>query len=235
MEDVVACTRAAVRWLKKPPQHHHADRHRKAWAAAKTLSTSDACVVAVARTGFSLRGGPDVHIPLARITRWGHDARDFFVEAAAADASAVAEAVEKRAASKAVRGDGVIRIVVATREGARLAAALRNHAIWALRAIQTAAAASGPRVSRRRSAVEEALIAAASPVKPSRVDGATVHEPLPAAPARQEPRGDNARAATAAQARWRGARLRTAWRREESALVLQGNWRGCAARRVVRE
>ena len=200
---VVACARAAVRWLKKPPEHHHADRHRKAWAAAKLLSADDACVVSVSRAGFSLRHGADAPavIPLARITRWGHDASDFFVETAAADASAVTN-----------RADGVIRIVVATRDGARLASMLRNHAIRALRAIDAAAAAARPRVNRRRSAVDEALIAAGSPLKPS------------------APRGDDARAATVVQARWRGARLRLAWHREESALVLQCFWRGCATR-----
>ena len=198
---VVACARAAVRWLKKPPEHHHADRHRKAWAAAKTLSTVEqSCVIGVSRAGFSLRVGPAeaAVIPLARITRWGHDAQDFFVEAAAADASAVTN-----------RTEGVIRIVVATRDGARLASVLRNHAIRALRAIDAAAAAARPRVNRRRSAVDEALIAAGSPLK------------KPSAP-----RDDDVRAATVIQARWRGARLRLAWRQEESALVLQGLWRG---------
>ena len=202
----VACARASVRWLKKPPEHHHADRHRKAWAAAKTLSAvEESCVVGVSRAGFSLRRGADAPavIPLARITRWGHDASDFFVEAAAADASFTG------------RTDGVIRIVVATRDGARLATVLRNHAIRALRAIDAAAAAARPRVNRRRSAVDEALIAAASPLK---------------SPARQEPSRDDVRAATVIQARWRGARLRLMWRREESALVLQGLWRGCATR-----
>ena len=146
-EVVVACARAAVRWLKKPPEHHHADRHRKAWAAAKLLSADDACVVSVSRAGFSLRHGADAPavIPLARITRWGHDASDFFVETAAADASAVTN-----------RADGVIRIVVATRDGARLASVLRNHAIRALRAIDAAAAAARPRVNRRRE--ESALV-----------------------------------------------------------------------------
>ena len=201
----VACTRAAVRWLKKAPEHHHADRHRKAWAAAKLLSLADdACVVGVSRAGFSLRVGPAeaALIPLARITRWGHDAQDFFVEAAAADASVTS------------RTDGVIRIVVGTRDGARLASVLRNHAIRALRAIDAAAAAARPRVNRRRSAVDEALIAAASPLKPS-------------AP------GDGRVAIV--QAVWRGARLRLAWRREESALVLQGLWRGYARRLTRRE
>ena len=201
-EVVVACARAAVRYLKKPPEHHHADRHRKAWAAAKTLSAVEqSCVVSVSRAGFSLRRGADAPavIPLARITRWGHDASDFFVETAAADASAVTN-----------RTDGVIRIVAATRDGARLATLLRNHAIRALRAIDAAAAAARPRVNRRRSAVDEALIAAASPLRALRVD--------------------DSRAATVVQARWRGARLRLMWRREESALVLQGLWRGCATR-----
>ena len=196
----VACARAAVRWLKKAPEHHHADRHRKAWASAKILSTADdACVVSVSRTGFALRVGPAeaALIPLARITRWGHDAQDFFVEAAAADASVTS------------RTDGVIRIVVGTRDGARLATILRNHAIRALRAIDAAAAAARPRVNRRRSAVDEALIAAASPLKP--------------------PAAHDGRVAII-QARWRGARLRLVWRREESALVLQGLWRGCATR-----
>ena len=199
---VVACARAAVRWLKKPPEHHHADRHRKAWAAAKTLSAVEQSCVGVSRAGFSLRRAADAPavIPLARITRWGHDASDFFVEAAAADASVTN------------RTDGVIRIVVSTREGSRLASILRNHAIRALRAIDAAAAAARPRVNRRRSAVDEALIAAASPLKPS------------------APRDDDSRAATVIQARWRGARLRLTWRREESALVLQGLWRGCATR-----
>ena len=209
---VVACARAAVRWLKKPPEHHHADRHRKAWTSAKILSTAeDACVVGVSRAGFSLRRGADAPavIPLARITRWGHDAQDFFVEAAAADASAVTN-----------RTDGVIRIVVGTREGARLATLLRNHAIRSLRAIDAAAAAARPRVNRRRSAVDEALIAAGSPLKPS---------PLKTS-AGEAPRDDDVRAATVIQARWRGARLRLTWRREESALVLQGLWRGCATR-----
>ena len=108
-EVVVACARAAVRYLKKPPEHHHADRHRKAWAAAKTLSVvEESCVVGVSRAGFSLRRGADAPavVPLARITRWGHDASDFFVETAAADATAVTN-----------RTDGVIRIVVATRDG----------------------------------------------------------------------------------------------------------------------
>jgi len=202
----VACTRAAVRWLKKAPEHHHADRHRKAWASAKILSTADdACVVGVSRAGFSLRRGADAPvIPLARITRWGHDAQDFFVEAAAADASAVTN-----------RTDGVIRIVVGTRDGARLATVLRNHAIRALRAIDAAAAAARPRVNRRRSAVDEALIAAASPLKPS------------------APRDDGRVAII--QAVWRGARLRLAWRREESALVLQGLWRGYARQLTRRE
>ena len=207
----VACTRAAVRWLKKAPEHHHADRHRKAWAAAKLLSLADdACVVGVSRAGFSLRVGPAeaALIPLARITRWGHDAQDFFVEAAAADASVTS------------RTDGVIRIVVGTRDGARLASVLRNHAIRALRAIDAAAAAARPRVNRRRSAVDEALIAAASPLKPS---------PLKTS-AGEAPRDDDSRAATVIQARWRGARLRLTWRREESALVLQCIWRGCATR-----
>ena len=202
----VACTRAAVRWLKKAPEHHHADRHRKAWAAAKLLSLADdACVVGVSRAGFSLRVGPAeaALIPLARITRWGHDAQDFFVEAAAADASVTS------------RTDGVIRIVVGTRDGARLASVLRNHAIRALRAIDAAAAAARPRVNRRRSAVDEALIAAASPLR--------------------APREDDSRAATVIQALWRGTRLRLAWRREESALVLQGLWRGYARRLTRRE
>ena len=153
---VVACARAAVRYLKKPPEHHHADRHRKAWAAAKTLSAVEQSFVSVSRAGFSLRGPADAAIPLARITRWGHDASDFFVETAAADASAVTNQTE-----------GVIRIVVSTREGSRLASMLRNHAIRALRAIDAAAAAARPRVNRRRSAVDEALIAAGSPLKPS--------------------------------------------------------------------
>ena len=203
-ELVVACARAAVRWLKKPPEHHHADRHRKAWAAAKISAVEQSCVVGVSRAGFSLRRGADAPavIPLARITRWGHDASDFFVEVAAADASVTN------------RTDGVIRIVVGTREGARLATLLRNHAIRALRAIDAAAAAAHPRVNRRRSAVDEALIAAASPLKPS-------------AP------GDGRVAIV--QAVWRGARLRLAWRREESALVLQGLWRGYARRLTRRE
>ena len=200
---VVACARAAVRWLKKPPEHHHADRHRKAWAAAKTLSAVEqSCVVSVSRAGFSLRGPAEALIPLARITRWGHDANDFFVETAAADASAVTN-----------RTDGVIRIVVATRDGARLASMLRNHAIRALRAIDAAAAAARPRVNRRRSAVDEALIAAASPLKPS---------------AREPPRDGRV---AIVQAVSRGARLRLAWRREESALVLQCFWRGQLTRR----
>ena len=203
-EVVVACARAAVRWLKKPPEHHHADRHRKAWAAAKTLTVEQSCV-GVSPAGFSLRGPADAVIPLARITRWGHDASDFFVEAAAADASVTN------------RTDGVIRIVVGTRDGARLASVLRNHAIRALRAIDAAAAAARPRVNRRRSAVDEALIAAGSPLKP---------------PA---PRDDHSRAATVIQAIWRGARLRLAWRREESALVLQGLWRGYALQLTRRE
>ena len=201
----VACTRAAVRWLRKPPEHHHADRHRKAWVSAKILSTAeDTCVVGVSRAGFSLRRGADAPavIPLARITRWGHDASDFFVEAAAADASAVTD-----------RTDGVIRIVVATRDGARLASMLRNHAIRALRAIDAAAAAARPRVNRRRSAVDEALIAAGSPLKPPARDGRVA----------------------IVQALWRGARLRLAWRREESALVLQGLWRGYARQLTRRE
>ena len=204
---VVACARAAVRWLKKPPEHHHADRHRKAWAAAK-ISAVEECVVSVSRAGFSLRRGADAPavIPLARITRWGHDANDFFVEAAAADAAVTN------------RTDGVIRIVVATRDGARLASMLRNHAIRALRAIDAAAAAARPRVNRRRSAVDEALIAAGSPLK------------KPSAP-----RDDDVRAATVIQARWRGARLRLAWRREQSALVLQGLWRGYARQLTRRE
>ena len=205
-ELVVACARAAVRWLKKPPEHHHADRHRKAWAAAKTLSAVEQSFVSVSRAGFSLRGPADVAIPLARITRWGHDASDFFVEAAAADAPVTG------------RTDGVIRIVVATRDGARLASMLRNHAIRALRAIDAAAAVARPRVNRRRSAVDEALIAAGSPVK------------KPSAP-----RDDDSRAATVIQARWRGARLRLTWRREESALVLQGLWRGYARQLTRRE
>ena len=202
----VSCTRAAVRWLKKAPEHHHADRHRKAWTSAKILSTAeDACVVSVSRAGFSLRVGPAdaAVIPLARITRWGHDAQDFFAEAAAADASAVTD-----------RTEGVIRIVVGTRDGARLATVLRNHAIRALRAIDAAAAAARPRANRRRSAVDEALIAAGSPMRAPR---------------------DDSRAATVIQARWRGARLRLAWRREESALVLQGLWRGYARRLTRRE
>ena len=201
----VACARATVRWLKKPPEHHHADRHRKAWAAAKISAVEQSCVVGVSRAGFSLRRGADAPavIPLARITRWGHDANDFFVEAAAADASVTN------------RTNGVIRIVVATRDGARLASVLRNHAIRALRAIDAAAAAARPRVNRRRSAVDEALIAAASPLR--------------------APRVDDSRAATVVQARWRGARLRLAWRREESALVLQGLWHGYARRLTRRE
>ena len=199
---VVACARAAVRYLKKPPEDHHADRHRKAWAAAKTLSAVEQSCVGVSRAGFSLRRGADAPavIPLARITRWGHDASDFFVEVAAVDAPVTS------------RAEGVIRIVVATRDGARLATVLRNHAIRALRAIDAAAAAARPRVNRRRSAVDEALIAAASPLKAS------------------ASRDDDSRAATVVQARWRGARLRLMWRREESALVLQGLWRGCATR-----
>ena len=204
-ELVVACARAAVRWLKRSPEHHHADRHRKAWAAAKTLNTAeDACVVIVSCAGFSLRRGADAPavIPLARITRWGHDASDFFVETAAADASAVTN-----------RTDGVIRIVVATRDGARLASMLRNHAIRALRAIDAAAAAARPRVNRRRSAVDEALIAAGSPLKSPARDGRVA----------------------IVQAVWRGARLRLAWRREESALVLQGLWRGYARQFTRRE
>ena len=208
-EVVVACARAAVRWLKKPPEHHHADRHRKAWAAAKTLRiVEQSCVISVSRAGFSLRGPAEALIPLARITRWGHDAQDFFAEAAAADASAVTD-----------RTEGVIRIVVGTRDGARLATVLRNHAIRALRAIDAAAAAR-PRANRRRSAVDEALIAAGSPLKPS---------PLKTS-AGEAPRDDDSRAATVIQARWRGARLRLTWRREESALVLQCFWRGCATR-----
>ena len=217
-EVVVACARAAVRWLKRSPEHHHADRHRKAWAAAKTLSAVEqslsaveqSCFVGVSRAGFSLRRGADAPavIPLARVTRWGHDAQDFFVEAAAVDAPVTN------------RTEGVIRIVVATRDGARLATVLRNHAIRALRAIDAAAAAARPRVNRRRSAVDEALIAAASPLK---------------SPARQEPSRDDVRAATVIQARWRGARLRLAWRREESALILQGVWRGYARQLTRRE
>ena len=222
-EVVVACARAAVRWLKKPPEHHHADRHRKAWAAAKPLCVEQSCVVSVSRAGFSLRGPAEALIPLARLTRWGHDASDFFVETAAADASAVTN-----------RTDGVIRIVVATRDGARLASMLRNHAIRALRAIDAAAAAARPRVNRRRSAVDEALIAAGSPLRPRGGGQASVDEPLPATPVRPEPsRGDDA--ATVVQARWRGARLRLAWRREESALVLQGLWRGYARQLTRRE
>ena len=211
----VACARATVRWLKKPPEHHHADRHRKAWAAAKISAVEQSCVVGVSRAGFSLRRGADAPavIPLARITRWGHDANDFFVEAAAADASVTN------------RTDGVIRIVIATRDGARLASVLRNHAIRALRAIDAAAAAARPRVNRRRSAVDEALIAAASPLKPS---------PLKTS-AGEAPRDDDSRAATVIQARWRGARLRLTWRREESALVLQGLWRGYARQLTRRE
>ena len=224
-ELVVACARAAVRWLKKPPEHHHADRHRKAWAAAKLSLADDACVVSVSRAGFSLRRGADAPavIPLARITRWGHDASDFFVEAAAVDAPVTS------------RTEGVIRIVVATRDGARLASVLRNHAIRALRAIDAAAAAAtGPRVNRRRSAVDEALIAAGSPLRPRGGGQASVDEPLQATPVRPEPsRGDDA--ATVVQARWRGARLRLAWRREESALVLQGLWRGYALQLTRRE
>ena len=200
---VVACARAAVRYLKKPPEHHHADRHRKAWAAAKTLSAVEQSFVSVSRAGFSLRGPADAAIPLARITRWGHDAQDFFVETAAADASAVTN-----------RTEGVIRIVVATRDGARLASVLRNHAIRALRAIDAAAAAARPRVNRRRSAVDEALIAAASPLKPSAARDGRV---------------------AIIQAVWRGARLRLAWRREESALILQGLWRGYARQLTRRE
>ena len=201
-EASVACARASVRWLKKPPEHHHADRHRKAWANAKNLSTAeDACVVGVSPAGFSLRGPAEALIPLARITRWGHDASDFFVETAAADASVTN------------RTDGVIRIVVATRDGARLASILRNHAIRALRAIDAAAAAARPRVNRRRSAVDEALIAAGSPLKSPARDGRVA----------------------IVQAVWRGARLRLAWRREESALVLQGLWRGYARRLTRRE
>ena len=202
----VACARATVRWLKKPPEHHHADRHRKAWAAAKISAVEQSCVVGVSRAGFSLRRGADAPavIPLARITRWGHDASDFFVEAAAADASAVTN-----------RTDGVIRVVVATRDGARLASVLRNHAIRALRAIDAAAAAARPRVNRRRSAVDEALIAAGSPLKPS------------------APRDDGRVAIV--QALWRGARLRLAWRQEESALVLQCLWRGYARQLARRE
>ena len=200
-ELVVACARAAVRWLKKPPEHHHADRHRKAWAAAKALSAVEQSCVSVSRAGFSLRGPAEALIPLARITRWGHDASDFFVEAAAADASVTN------------RTDGVIRIVVATRDGARLASMLRNHAIRALRAIDAAAAAARPRVNRRRSAVDEALIAAGSPLKPPARDGRVA----------------------IVQALWRGARLRLAWRREESALVLQGLWRGYARQLTRRE
>ena len=214
---VVACARAAVRWLKKPPEHHHADRHRKAWAAAKTLSAVEqSCVVSVSRAGFSLRRAADAPavIPLARITRWGHDAQDFFVEAAAADAPVTS------------RTDGVIRIVVATRDGARLASILRNHAIRALRAIDAAAAAARPRVNRRRSAVDEALIAAGSPLRP-RGDDATVDEPAT--------RGDDVRAAAVVQARWRGARLRLTWRQEESALVIQCLWRGYARQLTRRE
>ena len=202
----VSCTRAAVRWLKKAPEHHHADRHRKAWTSAKILSTAeDACVVSVSRAGFSLRVGPAdaAVIPLARITRWGHDAQDFFAEAAAADASAVTD-----------RTEGVIRIVVGTRDGARLATVLRNHAIRALRAIDAAAAAARPRANRRRSAVDEALIAAGSPMRAPR---------------------DDSRAATVVQARWRGARLRLAWCREESALVLQGLWLGYVRQLTRRE
>ena len=84
---VVACARAAVRWLKKPPEHHHADRHRKAWAAAKTLNAVEQSFVSVSRAGFSLRGPAEALIPLARITRWGHDASDFSSSCAAADAS----------------------------------------------------------------------------------------------------------------------------------------------------
>ena len=202
-EVVVACARAAVRYLKKPPEHHHADRHRKAWAAAKTLSAVEQSFVSVSRAGFSLRGPADAAIPLARITRWGHDASDFFVETAAADATAVTN-----------RTDGVIRIVVATRDGARLASVLRNHAIRALRAIDAAAAAARPRVNRRRSAVDEALIAAASPLKPSAARDGRV---------------------AIVQALWRGARLRLAWRQEESALVLQGLWRGYARQLTRRE
>ena len=195
----VACTRAAIRWLKKAPEHHHADRHRKAWANAKNLTAEDACVVGVSQAGFSLRRGADAPavIPLARITRWGHDASDFFIEAAAADASAVTN-----------RTEGVIRIVVATRDGARLASVLRYHAIRALRAIDAAAAAARPRVNRRRSAVDEALIAAGSPLKPPARDGRVA----------------------IVQAVWRGARLRLAWRQEESALVLQCFWRGALTR-----
>ena len=128
---------------------------------------------------------------------------DFFVETAAADASAVTN-----------RTDGVIRIVVATRDGARLASVLRNHAIRALRAIDAAAAAARPRVNRRRSAVDEALIAAASPLKPSAARDGRV---------------------AIVQAAWRGARLRLAWRREESALILQGLWRGYARLLTRRE
>ena len=194
-----------MRWLKKPPEHHHADRHRKAWAAAKTLSAVEESCVGVSRAGFSLRGPAEALIPLARITRWGHDASDFFVETAAADASAVTN-----------RTEGVIRIVVSTREGSRLASILRNHAIRALRAIDAAAAAAtGPRVNRRRSAVDEALIAAGSPLKkPSAARDGRV---------------------AIIQALWRGARLRLAWRREESALVLQCFWRGYVRQLTRRE
>ena len=163
----------------------------------------------MSRAGFSLRGPAEAVIPLARITRWGTDASDFFRRGRAADASAVTN-----------RTDGVIRIVVATRDGARLASMLRNHAIRALRADRRGSRGGGP--ARESATIGGGRGAHRCGIALETAEAAKRTSTSAAGHARETgpARGDVA--ATVVQARWRSAR-RLAWRREESALVLRAS------------